>query len=309
LHPTLVKKIITNNGGHRPVGVVYPAEHYRSTLKNYYQYYEGITKIKFLKNNENFEDAKPSVDTFMLKQISPALLQIAYLNESKILTVIELNPKDLKFYQTAMFEESKTLNIKDHLKLINELVTKCPGATAPKFNHVIEDFSKEHILTEHLTTESFQHKKNKQALINIFLAKIDILQFAIREFKKELETIVKNSDIAAAASAILSAKIETAQYQLLNLSRIEDQYTDSKIINHNYLPLKENAQNKLKDCLDEVGKLEFFSQEQLKIFQKSKFITIIKDSRIAFRGVIKNLGIHPGELINPEVTSKIYQKK
>ena len=294
IHPKKVHQLITNNGGHHPAGVVYPAIEYKNSLKNFRGYYEGIQSIK-LTHERDF--VRTSSKSIALQESKEGKIK-AFYNIDKKPVSKEFEKKQLEHLKLIFpNKRGDSSIIKDEIK-VGEIVRLCGDAKPAQLFISIDNLSDKHEMSEIINSEYFQNEEYIHRMIDVFLLKDNILMESVERFKLELIEMMKNLDPSSLQKrALISHKIILANGLISELANAIDKYRLLKSTNGDYYKTKYSLQNVLHEQIDKVGRLEHFTKKELKLFEKSKLHQQLQDARVALRHHINELVQNPETLL------------
>jgi hypothetical protein len=292
MHPALVKKIITNNGGHRPNGMVYHAAYLKKDLKNYLAYYVGIRKIKFESSKKEITFSDIKKQEIILQKIDKEKILAHYMVKD-ILQSVEIDKKDLNLFSFDFFDNKTQLDFKTYPEIVKEVTAKCPGAIPAKIQHKIEDLQSHQYLVELTNSKFLRSKQHKAVLVDVFFEKIAILESAIKEFISDIKKINESPD--EEVNKFLADKIVLATNELIKLNSLKSKF--ASLSKEHYLHIKTLTQDSLSNHLEALNKIDHFNSDQLKLMEKNKLDRKVKIARIKLRDTAMQLKLAPQILL------------
>ncbi len=319
LHPNIIRKLITGNGGHRPIGIIYPAREYKKLLKNYCQSRDGH-HCEDLKDHHILEECGSSdllhdknykqkmVDIFLAKIES--LIEILEIYKKEILSdekssiskekISLLDKKGEELRCMIKASNSENLSSENYFTLKKEL----ERILYETFDGIMRYAASVEMSAKEATIKFYYHIKQlekiyigkKETIFLLFIARMNLFKETVERFKLELLEIKKQlNEQEAQVIEIITEKLKFANQLIGDLSRTIEDYQNKDVSEKNYYTWMSEFLVIFESRLADVEKLGNFDENELSVLKK--YDSQIKDARIAFRNHLMEITVDLNEFL------------
>jgi len=326
LHPNIIRKLITENGGHRPIDVIYPAREYKKLLKNYKHYMLSISGGDC--HYHHCEDLKDS--HILVEEINSDLLHNKNYKQKMIgifLAKIESLVEILEIYKKEILSDDKSSISKEKIKMLDQekealvsIIEACnpedlsnknyitlkkelENVLSEAYNRIMRYVASLEALTKEATNKFYHHIKQletmyvgKKDIFLLFIARMNLLKETVARFKLELFEIKKQlNKQEIKVSEIINEKLKFVNLLIESLSKTIEDYQNKDVSKENHYTLMLEFSSKFKSQLNKVKVLGNFNDTELSILKK--YGAQIEDARIAIESHLMELNIGSDEIL------------